>query len=181
MSIRIAGQGFRDLSRPFYDNTLLAVGRFDVTGIPPGYSRIELTLSNARSDVAANIDNIFMLFNGDTTATNYRYTRHQATSATHATASVDSPEIGIVAGSSTTSTYVANTTINILNYTSADHKMSEGRTVMRRSDGGHETAIEDFAHAWESTAVVNQITLQPDGYAADEFEADTKLQIWLYR
>src|SRR3990167_3541492 len=86
-----------------YSETLAAVGRFNVSNISQLYTHLLIILM-ARSDVVAAGDSVWLLFNGDTTAANYRYARHQAgTSELQAVA--DEPLIAAVPAASAVANY----------------------------------------------------------------------------
>lgn len=181
MTIRVAGRGFAQPSiKPLYDVTLSGTGRFDVTGIPPGYSMIEI-LALLRSDVASTVDVLDIFLNGDTTAANYRRGRILAETATGVSyQGGDDSVSGRIAAASTTANYFATTQIIIPFYSSTTfNKNIDVITNFRELTTDVE--VMTFNLQWENTAAVNQITLQPDGYAADEFIANSRLQIWLHR
>jgi hypothetical protein len=157
-----------------FDQTLTGTGRFDITGIPPGFAQLKCYLL-CRSDVADTTDTVLLLFNGDTTAANYRNADH-ASGTTHEAGVIDSARISICTGNTATAAYFSDLEFTIQDYAASHSKQAT-------SFGGERwnaTTIYNRMHMlhWESTAVINQITLQPDGYATDEFMASSRLQLW---
>lgn len=180
MSIRVSGRGFAQPSiKPLYDVTLSGTGRFDITGIPPGFSYLMLLLQ-IRSDVAAVSDDVNVFFNGDTTAANYRRIQHFGDNTPSSSALVgDDAEVMKCTGATATADYYANITCHIFDYANAITK-SMIMQQSRRDDATATRVFNNFLH-WENTAAINQITIQPDGYAADEFIAASRCIIRLYR
>ncbi len=181
MSIRAAGRGFaRPPSILLHQETLAAVGKFDVTGIPLGYSHITIR-GVFRSDVAATSDGIDLLLNGDSTAANYRRVLMSAgTGASPAIASItDTAQIVVCSGNTAPANTFTALTITIFNYANGQHKM----VIVQGGD--RQTAATMLYRAasmiWENTAQVDQITIQTDNDPTDELMANSQISIELWR
>lgn len=163
--------------RPWYDNTLSGTGRFDVSNIPQGYSNMTLQLF-ARSDVSDTGDSVAVFFNGDTTAANYRRGGRISGSADFNVVS-DDPYAFAVPAATATANYFGSMAVNIQNYSNSSYYKSVTVTASERRDG---SVIYNYITSlhWESANAITQVTVQPDGYATDEFIAGSRLQIWLY-
>lgn len=164
MSIRVGGRGFaRSLVDKIFNLTLTAPGRFDITGISPSYKRLEIFLL-LRSDVAATGDGGDLFLNGDTTAANYRSASHLG-GVSHSFGATDTATALSNVGDTGTAGYFSQHHLLICDYAG-----SKTKTVIilggQRRDATNNWAMNHFVH-WESTAAINQITVQPDGYAAD--------------
>jgi hypothetical protein len=177
MTIRMPGVVNRRLYlEPWYDNTLSGTGRFDVSNIPPLATTLRLVL-HVRTTQATTSDVIYLFFNGDTTLTNYR-AAVWAGGTTNAVSVEDTARIGTVPGASSPANYFGICDIRAFSY--ADTTIEK---MASSFGGGRETAttIYNRAHLlhWETSAAINRITLQPDGWATDSFAAGSRLQIWL--
>lgn len=178
MSIRVAGRGFaRSPMVKIYDNTLTATGKFDVTGIPPGYNRMKIFLW-ARSDVSVGSDLIECLFNGDSTSANYR-AADGFHGSSHGGSGTDVPRAAIIPGAVAPANYFGSVEMLILDYSGALNKQLISFGGERESS----VTIYNRWHTmhWENTAVINQITIQTDNDPTDELIAGSQLKIWLYR
>jgi hypothetical protein len=176
VSIRVGGKySFaRSPSIKLFDQTLTATGRFDVTGIPPGYGTLQGRLL-ARSDVVDTFDFSVTFFNGDTTAANYRRASHEG-GTSHVSAVADDSISGILTGANSPANYFGYVDFSIPSYTGSHEKIMSVISGARRT-ATIITAYQFFIH-WENVSAINQITLQPDGFATDEFVANSRLQLW---
>lgn len=177
MGISNPGGGeFTDILK-WHDETLAAAGRFDVTGIPPGYTSMKAYLL-ARSSVAAITDDVYMIFNGDSTQANYRFSVHFAGS-THAVNDADGSRIGSCPGSNSPADYFSFVEITTGFYSGSKLKNAFSVASDRRDATNNYNVIHNMQ--WENTAAINQVTIQPNGYPTDELVAGSRLQIWLYK
>jgi hypothetical protein len=163
-----------------YNQTLSGNDRFDVTGIPPGYSLMRIN-ALLRSSISAVAENMYLILNGDTTAANYRQTGLYAGTAASppvTSAPADNLIVGICTGATAPANTFTQLQVDIL-YSHSQHKTWYSETSDRQS--ATDMVARFFATVWENTAAINQITLQPAGYATNNFVASSQLQIWLYR
>lgn len=142
------------------DQTAAAGGKeyFEATSIPTGFYRLEITLSGKTEHADSAQSGVRMLFNSDTTATNYRYLRI-ATISTYGPVRVSGDDaiigyIGTVNNSNETGALRA--VIPDPNGT-ATHK-----TVIAQSGAitsSTENSVEVTTMTWESTASITDIKL----------------------
>lgn len=177
MSIRVAGRGFaRALDFPLYDNTLTVAGNFDVLAIPPSHNHMQIIMK-LRSDVAATNDVLNGYLNNDSTAANYRLGTHLAGN-THSSSQSDSIGWGPTTAASSPADYFSKFDVFIWNYADGDTKIIRINNASRIDA----TQIINYYYTihWENTAAITQVTLEPDGFAADKFEAASRCQIRLF-
>lgn len=172
MSIRVGGRSFvRPLSEIIYNNTLIATGRFDVTGIPPSYDYL-IIKALLKSDIVAVNDGIFMLFNNDSTAANYR---RELVESGAAGGEANTPLVALTLGASSDSDDFSTHHLELLEYAGAKRK------TVRAYDGERRDATSivtsDATLNWENTAAVTRIQIQPDGYPTDELVVGSRLVI----
>lgn len=176
MSIRVGGQGFERLpSVKIFDQTLTATDNFDVTDIPASFVSLQAVLL-ARSDVASGTeDPVNVFLNGDTTAANYRAATHLA-GASHTSVQGDGAGLFAIATANSPANYFGVTRLFFDFYTMAFNKMVLSLTSNRLD--ATNIRIDTRIMQWENTATINQITIQPDGYATDEFVIGSRLIIY---
>ena len=181
MSIRGgARNGFgRSNSIKLYENTLVAAGKFDITGIPLGFRVMEI-FGEIRSDVSATNDTVLMFFNNDTTLTNYRSTRTASGTGGVTSGSSDDPRISVSTGATAPANYFSPIWIFINQYAGSGINKTAMSKNSRRQDATTLFDAKNVVH-WENTAAINQITIQTDNDPTDELIADSWMQIWLYR
>lgn len=157
------------------DTTLGSATRFDVSSISSGYQHLKLVLM-LRSSVTAIGDTAWMYFNNDTTATNYNSEISYLIAGTEAHEYTAIPKVGFIAA--------ASSPANAFSYVEIDIPFYAGTTYTKvayvRGHGPRDTNTPlRFEHGfwWESTAAINRITIQPDGYATDNFAIGSRLQI----
>jgi len=157
-----------------YRSTLSGSGNFDVSSISQAYDHLVIYLV-ARSSVEAENDRIRIFLNNDTTATNYRYvTLNTKTGAAAARGSGDEPDLYYVPAATSTDDNGYLNIVDIPLYASDKRKQIFSRMGM--SNLTYEwVAITTVG--WESTAAINRITIQPDGYPTDAFAIGSFLQI----
>lgn len=177
MSIRVAGRGFaRPLDFPFYNVTLSVAGNFDILAIPPSHNHMQI-IAKLRGDVVADNDGINGYFNNDSTAANYRRGFHQAGN-THASGQDDSISFGSCPAASSPADYFGIFNIYIWHYADADTRICQVDIAGRTN--ATEFLNHNFEFHWENTAAITQVTLEPAGFAADKFEADSRCQVRLF-
>lgn len=173
MSIRVAGRsGFsRPLMAKIFSQTLTVAGRFDVTGIPLSYDYL-IIKALLRSDVANINDGVFMLFNNDSTAANYR---RETVESGAAGVESSAPLIGNTVGATSTANDFSTHHIELLGYAGSKRKTA------RAYDGGRRSATalvtSDVTLNWENTAAVTRIQIQPDGFPTHELIVGCELII----
>ena len=178
MSIRVAGKyGFsRSPMVKLFDQTLAATGRFDVTGLPPSFTTL-LLYAQIRSDVVATNDLVLVFFNGDTTDANYRRVQHTAGSGGHTAGEADDRRANISTAASSPANYFTHTEMILPMYSTLNSTKTMYTFTARRED-----AIRfdkrNYALHWENTSAISQITVQPDGFAGDEFVINSRLAIY---
>ncbi len=157
------------------DTTLAASGRFDVSGIESVYAFL-YGIVFARSDVAAGGDVVNFFINGDTTAGNYRRGSHDAGSVHQVGVGDDAFGFSCPAATAPANTF------GFLEFTipfyaeTAYHKNIWDLSGQRQTAA---TILYSMAYiVYEDTAVLTQITIQPDGYDTDEFVADSRLLLY---
>ena len=123
--------------------------------IPQTYDHLELSIY-ARSNRASSVDDMFVYFNGDTTAGNYSAQRLSGTSGTvSASTSATEPSITTIAAANATANEFSAGCITIYNYTKTDrhkHHLASVGTPSR-------TTLN--SNRWASTAAITSITLDP--------------------
>jgi len=157
-----------------YSETLSGTGIFDVTGISQDYDHLILR-ALLRGSVADIVDEAYLFFNGDTTTTNYVfYMLYGGTAHNHQTSTT--PKIGTCPAASSIANDYGIYTINLPNYSeTSKNKILYSQSAARRDSG--QLYITPSGVSWTNTAAINQITLQPDGYATDSFVAGSYLEI----
>lgn len=156
-----------------HDETLGAPGRFDVSSISQDYDDLELFIY-CKSDVAAEFDKLYVFFNNDTTITNYDYNRLLVTNSAFGGEFAAVPFAAWIPGASAETWDHFECSLRILDYTSSRLKTAFTHYLMR--DDANMRSGHHFV-SWENTDAINQITLQTDGYATDEFVAGSRLRI----
>lgn len=157
-----------------HSETLAGAGRFDVSSISQDYDHL-IIRAKIRSTVSSTSDIAYLFFNGDTTVTNYFRQLNAALDGSGATPESDTPNIGNPPGASSTSDDFASVEITIFNYTDSKRKTAVA-ALGGRLDSGRE-GMYITALNWESTAAINQITLQPDGYSTDNWAIGSYIEI----
>ena len=158
---------------PLHKETLTTAGIFDATGISQDYDHLMMRLL-LRSTQVADSDVVKMFFNGDTTVTNYREQFIYGNGTTHAAANQNDTNLGYAVGASGTAGRYSHHFVEIFKYTETSYKIAFSKSsIFPGTDW-----IDNRATVWQaSTAAINQITIQPDGYATDTFAAGSYLEI----
>jgi len=158
---------------PLHKETLTTAGIFDATGISQDYDHLMMRLL-LRSTQVADSDVVKMFFNGDTTVTNYREQFVYGNGTTHAATNQDNTNLGYAVGASGAAGKYSHHFVEIFKYTETSYKIAFSKSsIFPGTDW-----IDNRATVWQaSTAAINQITIQPDGYATDTFAAGSYLEI----
>jgi hypothetical protein len=161
-----------------HDETLGVAGNFDVTSIDQGYDDLLLILMAGGDLVGGDLDDLYMLFNNDTTAANY----HREINGSHNGAAVISeaatPKIGRLTGADSPAGSFAHYLISIPLYTSTSTLKTAliDMAMPRQAAGIYRQSV---AMWWEDggTTAISRITIQPDGYATQKLIAGSRLRI----
>lgn len=156
-----------------HDETLGGTGRFDVSSISQDYDDLEI-LAELRGDVSATSDSVNMYVNNDTTDANYRNGFQFGGNSTGGGES-DNAVIGNCSAADSVADDFSFHRYFIVDYKSSKRKMWLGVDGERRDATAMFVANRFFS--WENTDAIDQITVQPDGYATDEFVAGSRLRI----
>lgn len=144
---------------------------FDWTSISQDYDHLIVRL-NAKSTAAVDLDNVFMLYNNDSTSTNYHYSRFYGYLGTMYNETGDGLHIGWVSGANLTE--FSSMDFIILDYTNTSkHKFMSQVTGVP----GTSRLMGVYGNVWESTAAITRITIQPDGYSTDKFAQYSRAQL----
>lgn len=161
-----------------HDETLGAAGRFDVSSISSAYDDLLIKLM-VRTDVASTLDTLVILFNNDTTTTNYHRQHHLVSNgATHSVGEGADNFIGPAPGATAPTNSFAYFDIYVPEYSNTvSLKAARGFSQSLTVAGG--IWAGDYAVSWEDggATAINRITIQPDGYATDEFLANSRMRI----
>lgn len=164
-----------------YDVTLTANGVFDTNdwwgsnGFPTTYSALEV-VAELRSNTSATSDVAYVFFNGDTTITNYRHTELFGNASTPGSASGNAPLV-YSAGATTTANVFARIAFPIVSPSAGDFKEYTSPQYTYRDGSTNDYAVI-VPNIWKSTAAINRIQLQPDGYATDNFVSGSKFTLY---
>ncbi len=158
-----------------YDNTLGSAGTWDVSSISQDYDHLELIFTH-RSDRASAYDNAKILFNNDSTASNYYRQLHQAgnNTTTHSVGGTTSPVCITSVGDSALANSFAIATVRIPYYTSGMLKLA--RCVSEGYVGAAEGYNWDASLKWANTAAINRIQISPE--TGTNFITGCRLQIF---
>jgi hypothetical protein len=160
-----------------HEETLGASGRFDVSSIDQGYDDLHIT-AMLRGDVSATVDSGYMFFNNDTTQANYhRQYKLTQDGSTDNAESAAAYFFSFPAATAPSNSFV-HCDITIPRYTSTSYlKVAFNNFVELTNTGFIIHGL--YALVWEDggATAINRITLQPDGYATDEFVANSYLRI----
>jgi hypothetical protein len=168
-----------------HDETLGSNGAFDVTltdidspiQAETG-DMLELRIS-LRGAVSAASDAVYIMWNNDTTVTNYRAVA-QATADTGVTdAAADVPSAGITPAATADANEFGQFHVLVPFYGGSHRKVAQVRSDLRSSS----TAIEhrDTAHHWENTAAITRVMVRTDNHATDLFATGSRLQIIVHK
>lgn len=179
-----SGAKTRVVGTLLYDLTLASADRFDTsntpdfgtTGLASGYDWIEIVIERAASTVSAATDFAYILFNNDSTLTNYRRQAEEASSGAGSFGAADDAIIANVTGATALANNLSTVRILLPNYTTADHKQAYGTQIARSAASGQE--IAQWGVWWESTSAITRVQVQPDGYSTDKFATGSRMRIY---
>ena len=160
-----------------YDKTLGASGNFDTNEwwpsgtLPSGYDKFEITAALRGADTGQR--NSYIYFNGDTTATNYRYTQLYGSSSAGATMG-DVASICDVLGSDGLADVFIHASVVCAYPSLAVHKQACNTYGLRAAAATSFSVIQTVD--WENTAAINRIQLVSNG-ASTNFVANSRVQI----
>lgn len=169
-----------------HDETLGSNGAFDVdlTSIDSPIlaesgDLLELRMSLRAATAGVASDAVYILWNNDTTVTNYRAVA-QATADTGVTdAAADVPSAGIAPAATADANEFGQFHVLVPFYGGAHRKIAQVRSDIRTSS----TAIEhrDTNHHWENTAAITRVQVRTDNHATDLFLTGSRLQIIVHK
>lgn len=157
-----------------YSNTLISGSNIDQT-IDQSYDHLIIRLI-ARSSVAAQNDELKIIFNGDTTATNYYVERIYAAASSPSAYGANSNIISNLVGASATAGYWTNSEIHIPNYSKVSTKYKAALDNYISYDNSDKRGAFSSV-VWLNTSPITRITFQPDGYATDKLVSGTFIEI----
>lgn len=158
------------------NTTLAADGRFDIT-LDPIYNSLQIVAS-LRSAVAAVADNIYLLFNNDSTATNYRRTsgRGSAAATPLPISESDIPLIGTAVGNTAVADTFTPLHVFIPGAILAQTKNAIAFSADRQTATLQVMTLVDLN--WENTAAIIRIQLQTDNHDTDLLLTGSNLQLY---
>ena len=159
-----------------YNETLSGNGIFDTDGVDlSGYDHLLINLA-ARSSVSASGDDASVIFNTDSTASNYRRQLLQAYGNNHLAATAAIASIGAVSAATSPANNFGISHMRINNYSGTTfYKYVQTVTDYRDSDAVPVMQVSTLI--WQNTGTITRITIQPDGYATDKFITGLYCQI----
>lgn len=168
----------RETSSVLYDDALASDGNFDVdlSAIAATASCTHLLIRGFfRSSASGSPDQINIVINSDTTATNYRNAQDFGGSTTGGGTN-DTARVHFAPPNSATAGVYGVFTVFIPNFRDSNYKryiVAEGQY------GGLNTTIymSDYAGIWESTAAITRIGFQPSNYPTNTLKAQSRLEI----
>ena len=99
----------------------------------------------------------YVLFNGDTTTTNYRFWSVRSSGTGMYTGRGNDPQCSDVFENS--STNISSTRLNIADYSQTD----KYKSILVRNDNGTPNGVEIRAQSWKSTAAITAMTIKASG------------------
>ena len=158
------------------NETLAADGRFDIV-IDPVYNSLQI-IASIRSNVAAGTDNIYLLFNNDSTDANYRRTsgRGSAANTPLAISESDIPLIGTMVANTAPANNFTPLQVFIPGVGLAQTKSAIAFSVDRPIAG--EQIMTWLAMNWENTDAITRIQLQTNNHDTDLLLAGSNWQVY---
>lgn len=153
---------------------LESANRIDIQNITGDYDDLRLKL-RLRGTGAA-VDPVYIRFNGDVGA-NYHQQIGGGYNNAASYSETTNPTITFIPGSTSPASAFAYAEIIIPDYSNtAFRKVAYTESVAEQSDAGQ--AVWQTMLTWKSTAAITQITLQPDGYATDNFAIGSMYELY---
>lgn len=158
------------------EQTPTGTGTVTFSSIPATYKSLEIEFV-ARSTQAAAGTGMFIYFNNDTTASNYREMRQGAAGGTVAVhgAGADSSTIGEISGASAAAGDCGQGKIFIIQYAGTTFLKQAMSIVSYRTASTTFEVIYNFAVAWESAAAINRVDLV---LAANNYDTGTTFRLY---
>ncbi len=128
----------------------------EFTSIPQTYTDLRMVFS-IRSNRAADVDIVYMRFNGSTTSYTNRELYGNGTGASSGTDT--NMGISYCPGATATASVFGNGEVYIPNYTSANNKSSSAEVVSENNGTQAFQALQ--ANLWSNTAAITTITIIP--------------------
>ena len=158
-----------------YNETLAGTANFDVSSISQDYDHLLINIL-VRSSNAAATDSVYLFFNNDTTVTNYFYQKMSFYDGTgNDSTEGDTPLIAELASAGAPANSFGVAQILISKYAGSHNKSAISEYGFRAIAGQARPGVSYVE--WESTAAINRITIQPDGYATDSFVTGSWCQV----
>jgi hypothetical protein len=159
--------------------TFASAGEFDTTndcsGLNSTYSDLEINIKSRSTNIGPGFQEMYMLFNNDTTTSNYVYQNLYGLTTTAAASNTSTPYIATIPDAATTAGSFGNTKISIPRYRDAQFKNSQGFWTFNIN------TVNDFvgitSHSWENTAAITRITLRIDTAPTDQFAIGTYVEL----
>lgn len=163
-----------------YYELLAGTGLFDTGTLPTGYAFFEVHLRMRCSPSATN-DTVYLRFNGDTTAGNYRNALSGSSSGSASNGVVNNPRISISPAATSPSGSFGVTKIRIPD--------PEGTVKLKVSyaedaaqlDATTGQVVYGHQHLWNSVSAITSIQVVPDGAPTDTFVAGSEITVIGYR
>ena len=158
------------------DITLTNPGSFESIPIPAGFDHLEIYTA-LRSTVSAVADGVYILFNGDATAANYRYQYIEGAGASSASGQGDTPIfIGATGATSTANDF--SQAVGYINYITDPGKRRNGTAIGGQRRDATNSRTGSYFFNWESTEPIRSITIRTDNHATDLFAAGSRVQVF---
>lgn len=146
------------------ENTV--AGEFDFDNIPSGYRRLVLK-GMVRSDIAAVAGGLYLLFNADTTASNYHHQLGYAEDGAGYNFEGATPSIGNASGASAPASAYGSIEITIEGYDNAWLKQACSRFGVYRASGALSVGEVMLQHS-TMTAALTRLRLRAANHATDQ-------------
>jgi hypothetical protein len=167
-----------------YDLTLGSSGAFDTdtaddngnTGIDSGFDWLEVVVEDLASTVSAASDFAYLLFNNDTTVSNYRRQALEAVNGVSSFGAADDAIIAYVCGATALANNLSSLRIFIPSYESSLHKHAASLALARTGATAQE--LSQWGVWWENTAAITRLMLRTDNHATDVFASGARLRIY---
>lgn len=159
-------------------STLGSAGTFSSTGFSADYKDLIIRARiRSTANVAAPGDLVYLLFNGDTTTTNYHSQRGGGYNNGPSNAEAILPLAAYVPGASSPTGAYAWVEIVIPNYTSTTIRKSAFVKVMQEPSADTLEVLIFMVH-WDSTAAITQIDIVTDNDPTDLFDVGSEYTLY---
>ena len=138
--------------------TLSSAGEFDFDNIPQGFNRLIIE-GAIRSNVSSIAESIYMLYNGDTAATNYHsQTGVSFNAAGIAPSEAAEPIVGTVPGATAVSGAMLPFRVQIEGYAGSNLKTVVNPLAVYRSADNIASGI--YGHHWDSPSAITRVQIR---------------------